>query len=83
MDYIGKDGKLLPLLDIVLRPLISELVAGFLPCHALLYPLFAAPMFLPGLTSTIQRQRWISHSQLKKLSELFNELRAFLLLEQF
>ena len=44
-----------PLLHAVLTPVIGELVARFLPGHALLDPLVAAAELLPGLARAVER----------------------------
>ena len=40
MNDIGQDGKFTPLFDVVILPVVGQLVSGFLPGHALLKPLF-------------------------------------------
>lgn len=45
----------------VLAPVVSQLIARFLPRHALLDPLVAAAMLLPGLARAVQRQGRIGH----------------------
>ena len=50
MDDIGEDGVFILFLDLVCSPIVGEFVAGFLSGHALLNPLFAATVFLPGST---------------------------------
>ncbi|MEI2746229.1 MAG: hypothetical protein V9G22_12710 [Ottowia sp.] len=45
----------LPFFDAVLAPVVGEFVARFLPAHALLDPLVAAALLLPGLAGTVQR----------------------------
>jgi hypothetical protein len=40
-------------------PVVGQLVAGFLPGHALLNPLVAAPHFLPVVAGAIQALRRI------------------------
>ena len=56
VNDVGQDGELTALLDVMVAPVVGELVARFLPGHALLNPLVAAPMLLPGLTGSVQRQ---------------------------
>ncbi|MDZ7865063.1 hypothetical protein [Acidovorax sp.] len=56
MNDVGEDGELAALLDVVLAPIVGQLVAGFLPGHALLNPLVAAAMLLPGLAGAVQRK---------------------------
>ena len=54
VDDIGKDGELLPGLDVVVSLIVGEFVARFLPGHALGNPLVAAAVLLPGLAGTVQ-----------------------------
>ena len=49
------------LFDVMLAQVIGELVARFLPCHALLNPLVTAAMLLPGLAGAVERQGWVGH----------------------
>ena len=41
VNNVGQNGKFLPRLDFMLTPIVCQLVARFLPRHALLYPLVA------------------------------------------
>ena len=61
VDDVGEDGELLPCLDVVVSPIVSQLVARFLPGHALGNPLVAAAVLLPGLAGTVKGQGGVSH----------------------
>lgn len=54
MDDVGEDGVSVALFDVVAGPVVGELVPGFLAGHALLDPLRAAALFLPGLAGAIE-----------------------------
>ncbi len=56
MNDVGKDGKFTAIFDVVLAPVVGELVVRFLPGHALGNPLVTAAMLLPGLAGTVQQQ---------------------------
>lgn len=47
MNDVCEDGVLVALLDVVGGPVVGQLVARFLPRHALGNPLVAATMLLP------------------------------------
>lgn len=61
MNDVGQNRVFLARLDVVIRPIIGQLVARFLPGHALLDPLLAAPVLLPGGAGAIQRQARVGH----------------------
>ncbi len=61
MNDIGENGKFLALLDLMVGPVISELVACFLTGHALLNPLVAAALLLPGFADAVERQCRVSN----------------------
>jgi hypothetical protein len=61
MDEVGEDGVFLTLFDFVRGPVIGELVAGFLPGHALLDPLLAASVLLPCGAGAFERERGVGH----------------------
>ena len=46
MNDVGQDREFLTFVDVVLTPVVGELVARFLPGHALCNPLVAAPVLL-------------------------------------
>ena len=50
-----------PFLDVVRGPVVGEFVAGFLPGHALLNPLVAAAMFLPGDAGAFESAGGVGH----------------------
>ena len=57
MNDVGQDREFLTFLDVVLTPVVGQLVAGFLARHALLDPLVAAAVLLPRFARAIQRKR--------------------------
>src|SRR5450830_1463682 len=61
VNDVGQDCNLAAIFDIVLAPIIGELVARFLPGHALLNPLVAAAVLLPGLASPVNGQGGVRH----------------------
>ena len=61
MDKVGEDGVFLALFDIVIGPVVGELVAGFLPGHPLLDPLLAASVLLPSGAGAFEGKRGIGH----------------------
>ena len=61
MNEVGENGVFLALLDVVRGPEVSEFVAGFLPGHALLNPLFAATIFLPSGAGAFEGASGVGH----------------------
>ena len=61
MDEVGENGVFIAFLDVVRGPVVGEFVAGFLPGHALLNPLVAAAMFLPGGTGAFEGAGGVGH----------------------
>jgi len=55
MDDVCEDGEFSAFLDIVLLPVVGELVAGVLAPHALLDPLLGAPLPLPVFAGAVER----------------------------
>ncbi len=55
MNQVGENRVLLALLDVVLGPIVGQLVAGFLAGHALLDPFVAASVFLPCFPGPVER----------------------------
>jgi hypothetical protein len=55
VDDVGENGVFILPLDVVILPVIGQLVAGFLPHHPLLDPLLAAPVLLPEFTGAVKR----------------------------
>ena len=54
MNDIGENGKLFVFCDVVVFPVVGELIAGFLPHHALLYPFLAASVLLLAIALSVQ-----------------------------
>ena len=61
MDEVGEDGVFIAFLDVVRGPIVGEFVAGFLPGHALLNPLVAAAMLLPGGAGAFEGTGGVGH----------------------
>ena len=54
-------AEFLALFDVVVAPVIGQLVARLLSSHALLYQFFATPVLLPGFAGASQRKAGVSH----------------------
>ena len=61
VNDVGQNGKFLPRLDVMLAPIVRQLVARLLTRHALLNPFFAAAMLLPCRPRTVERQSGVGH----------------------
>jgi len=61
MDDIGQDRLLLFAFNLMIFPVIGQLIAGFLPCHPLLNPFFAPAMLFPIIPCAVERPRRIVH----------------------
>ena len=61
VDDIGQDGIFIFLFDVMSRPVVGELVTSLLPGHALLNPLVAATMFLPGGAGAFEAEGGVGH----------------------
>ena len=56
MDDIGENGEFIAFFHIVAAPIVGQLIARFLPRHALLNPFVAASMGRPGFAGAVKRQ---------------------------
>jgi hypothetical protein len=59
MDDVGEDGELVAGLDVVVGPVVGELVAGLLAVHALGDPLVGAALLLPGFAGAVEGEGWV------------------------
>jgi len=51
---VGEQCEFVLFFNAGILPVIGQFIPGFLPCHALLNPLFATSQFLPVFSGSVQ-----------------------------
>lgn len=61
VDNVGEDGVFLFSRDLVVFPVVGELIAGLRAHQPLLDPLFAPPVLPPEFTGAVERADGVAH----------------------